>query len=263
MIQKDYILEWSKRVPWKSNNQIEQDLIIERALVELFSDSYIKANLAFRGGTALHKLYLKPQPRYSEDIDLVQIHPIPFGEGIDHIRSALAFLGNPRRLQKERNNTLVFYFETEFQPVQKLKLKVETNCREHFTVLGYREFPFQVQSAWFNGRCNITTYQPEELLATKLRALYQRRKGRDLFDLFIALMKLPNLDKDLIINCYREYMQYVVESPPNQKNYLENLEEKMLDDEFIGDTTALIAPNENYNPFFAFKVVKAGLIEKI
>lgn len=120
-----------------------------------------------------------------------------------------------------------------------------------------------MQSAWFRGSCNITTYQPEELLATKLRALYQRRKGRDLFDLFIALVKLPNLNNDLIINCYREYMQYVVENPPNQKNYLENLEEKMLDDEFIGDTTALIAPNENYNPYFAFEVVKAGLIEKI
>ena len=45
---------------------VEQDLVICRALVSIFSDEFLRANLAFRGGTALHKLYLSPQPRYSE-----------------------------------------------------------------------------------------------------------------------------------------------------------------------------------------------------
>jgi len=73
VIPQAYITEWSNNVPWHTNEQVEQDLVICRALVALFQDDFLAENLAFRGGTALHKLYLQPQPRYSEDIDLVQI----------------------------------------------------------------------------------------------------------------------------------------------------------------------------------------------
>lgn len=77
MIKENYIREWYEFVPWKDMLMVEQDLIICRALVSIFSDDFLRENLAFRGGTALHKLFLQPQPRYSEDIDLVQIHPGP------------------------------------------------------------------------------------------------------------------------------------------------------------------------------------------
>ncbi len=77
MIPQAAIAEWSNYIPWNSNEQVEQDLIICRALVEIFNDKYLSSHLAFRGGTALHKLYLHPQPRYSEDIDLVQIKAEP------------------------------------------------------------------------------------------------------------------------------------------------------------------------------------------
>ena len=69
MINRTAITQWNKIVPWNDNAQVEQDLIISRALVAIFSDKFLASQLAFRGGTALHKLYLSPQPRYSEDID--------------------------------------------------------------------------------------------------------------------------------------------------------------------------------------------------
>jgi predicted nucleotidyltransferase component of viral defense system len=65
MIPKPYIAQWKDHAPWSINEQVEQDLIISRTLVALFSDDFLKENLAFRGGTALHKLYLKPAPRCS------------------------------------------------------------------------------------------------------------------------------------------------------------------------------------------------------
>ena len=77
--------------------------MICRALVEIFSDEFLAKSLAFRGGTALHKLYLKPQPRYSEDIDLVQIAAEPFGPVVDRLKERLSFLGEPVRKQKENN----------------------------------------------------------------------------------------------------------------------------------------------------------------
>ena len=77
MIPQAYITEWSQQVPWQTNEQVEQDLVICRALVEIFSNEWLAGSLAFRGGTALNKLYLQPQPRYSEDIDLVQVRAEP------------------------------------------------------------------------------------------------------------------------------------------------------------------------------------------
>lgn len=65
MIPVYSIQEWREVAPWTTDAMVEQDLVICRALVSIFSDDFLKENLAFRGGTALHKLYLSPQPRYS------------------------------------------------------------------------------------------------------------------------------------------------------------------------------------------------------
>jgi len=92
MIPRRYIEEWKQTVSWIDNNQVEQDLIISRALVAIYSDSFLMENLAFRGGTALHKLYANPASRYSEDIDLVQIKPGPIGDVITQLRKALSFI---------------------------------------------------------------------------------------------------------------------------------------------------------------------------
>lgn len=260
MIPQAYITEWSAQVPWQTNEQVEQDLVICRALVEIFSDKFLAERLAFRGGTALHKLYLNPQPRYSEDIDLVQITNEPFGRIIDVLRDRLSFLGIPVRKQKENNNTLVFRFESEFPPVQRLRLKVETNCREHFTVLGLVKFPFKVESSWFKGSCEITTYQLEELLGTKLRALYQRRKGRDLYDIHKAFASRGNLNIEHLIKCYLEYMNFSVGSFPSQKEFIDNMELKMKDNEFLGDITALLRSGEKYDQYLAYDNVKKSLL---
>jgi hypothetical protein len=77
MINRTAIQQWSEHAPWIDNAQIEQDLNMCRALVSIFSNEFLSSQLAFRGGTALHKLYLSPQPQYSEDIDLVLITPGP------------------------------------------------------------------------------------------------------------------------------------------------------------------------------------------
>jgi len=263
MIPQAYITEWSNNVPWQTNEQVEQDLVICRALTEIFKDEFLANHLAFRGGTALHKLYLSPQPRYSEDIDLVQIKAEPIKETIDRIRHILSFLGKPVIKQKANNNTLVFRFESEFAPVMPLRLKVETNCREHFNVLGITKFPFTVESQWYTDSCEITTYKLEELLGTKLRALYQRRKGRDLFDLYTAITQ-KELNLDQILTCYREYMKFVVGSnAPTQKEFLLNMEAKMQDSEFLGDTKQLLRNGESYDSQKAYDLVKVNLLEKI
>lgn len=263
MIPQAYITEWSNHVPWQTHEQVEQDLVICRALFEIFSDEWLASHLAFRGGTAIHKLFLAPQPRYSEDIDLVQISSEPIKETVEHLQECLSFLGEASIEPRKDSYRLKFRYDSESLPVQKMRLKVEINTREHSSVLGFEKVLFEVRSSWFSGSCTLTTFKPEELLGTKLRALYQRRKGRDLFDLYIAQTKKPDLKNNDILKCYREYMKFSVDHPPTGKQYLQNMEAKMKDAEFLGDTTGLLRPEIIYNPAIAYELVRNGLIEKI
>jgi predicted nucleotidyltransferase component of viral defense system len=254
VIPRRYIDEWRSRVLWPDDSQVEQDLVISRCLVEIFNDEFLSEKLAFRGGTALYKLFMPENPRYSEDIDLVQIKSEPIKDTLKKIRETLSFLGEPVIKQKMNNNTAVFRFDAEIPPVQTLRLKIETNCREHFTVLGYRDIPFTVDSGWFKGTSNITTYDFDELLGTKLRALYQRKKGRDLYDIYKAL-STGDHNVDNIIKCYNRYMKSSVDKPPSRKEYMLNLEAKMKDRDFLDDTKALLIPGETYNSSDAYELV--------
>jgi len=259
MIPKSYITAWRKHAPWEENYQVEQDLIIHRALIALFSDEFIKERLAFRGGTALHKLFLFPAARYSEDIDLVQVIPEPFGPIIDRIRVQLSFLGKPRIKQKEHNNTIVYSILSEDEV--PLKLKIEVNTREHFSIYGLQHVPVKIDSEWDNGEALVPTYRLDELLATKLRALYQRKKGRDLFDLWYAL---NNADVDIqkVIECFNHYIKEEGNTV-TKKEFLQNMEKKIEDADFTGDMNGLLRSGITYDPMEAYSIVKNRVLEQI
>ena len=261
MIPKAYITEWSKNAPWTNNNQVEQDLIIERALIEIFSDQELSQQLAFRGGTALHKLFLNPSARYSEDIDLVQIQSGEIGHVLTLLRERLSFLENANYNSSEHNATLIYRFDSEYEPVTRLKLKIEINTREHFNVFPFKDLEHKLNSSYYSGECVIKTYSIEELLATKLRALYQRRKGRDLFDLWYSNENLTP-DSAKIVNGFNEYIKNEGLNITGQA-FQSNLEEKISDDEFKGDITGLLRPEINYDISKAYKYVNDHLIQKI
>jgi len=124
------------------------------------------------------------------------------------------------------------------------------------------KIPFEVKNQWFNGSCEITTYQLDELICTKLWALYQRKKGRDLFDLYKAL-KTNNLNADNVIKCYHKYISFSDGESPSQAVYLANMEEKMQEDIFLKDTQALLSPSLIFDAQTAYEIVKKELIEKL
>lgn len=262
MIPELYINEWHEVVPWSNSLMVEQDLIICRALVSIFSDPFLRENLAFRGGTALHKLFLQPQPRYSEDIDLVQIKPGPIKPIMFRLGEVLEWLPNRTTQQKKHSNKLLFRVDSEIPPIQQIRLKVEINCFEHFNVLGLHEVPFRVENSWFTGEALLTTYHFEELVGTKVRALYQRKKGRDLFDLYTALTA-PELDVDKVLECYRKYIEFVVDRAPSYKEFVQNMELKMQDEEFLEDVSPLLRPEIEFDPHKAYALVYQKLIDRM
>ena len=196
MIPFDFITEWRAEAPWTSEAQVEQDLILARAVVAMFSEPEVARLLAFRGGTALYKLHLRPPARYSEDIDLVQVDAGPIG-------------------------------------------------REHFPIFGVEERELAVRSRWFTGTATVKTYQLDELLGTKLRALYQRKKGRDLFDLFVASSR-TTVDPARVVECFARYLEH--DGKRVSRAELEmNLHEKLSDETFLSDVTPLVASDVAWN----------------
>ncbi|MBR3071822.1 MAG: nucleotidyl transferase AbiEii/AbiGii toxin family protein [Fibrobacter sp.] len=122
---------------------------------------------------------------------------------------------------------------------------------------------FNVNSDWFRGDCEITTYAFEELLGTKLRALYQRKKGRDLFDLQVALDK-SSVDVQKVMECYNRYMDFSVEKSPSYKQFMQNMELKMQDSDFLDDTELLLRPDaDKFEPERAFQMVRDAFIERL
>lgn len=262
MIPRDYITEWRALAPWVDDAQVEQDLVISRALVDIFSHPALRDALAFRGGTALYKLHLKPPARYSEDIDLVQVDAGPAGGLMDALREVLdPWLGAPRWKQTEGRLTFVYRFASEDRPPLPLKLKVEMNTREHFSVDGFTKIPFAVSSRWFNGACDIKSYQLNELLGTKLRALYQRRKGRDLFDLAVSL-EYGDADPDKIIEAFARYMDHGGHAVTRQQ-FHDNLAAKLEDGNFIADIGPLLATGYEWDFEAAAALVTSEFIIRL
>lgn len=260
MIPEAFIENWRKAVPWQTDEQVEQDLIITRALVDLYNDPHIKDALVFRGGTALNKLFINPPARYSEDIDFVQKNADPIGQTIDAIRALLKpWLGDPKWKITQRSVKLVYKYES----VNKIpgKLKVEINTTEHFQVLPLKAVPFIIDSPWFTGSANIITYEIDELMATKLRALYQRRKGRDLFDVwYVAEHNLMNLDR--VIDIFSKYCSYN-DLKITGEEFLKNLEQKKKHRDFYMDMSVLLPSKLHWNFDEAYQFVVNNVLTRL
>lgn len=202
-----------------------------------------------------------PAVRYSEDIDLVQVNAGPIGELMDGIREVInPWLGTPKWKQTQGRVTFRYPFVSEDGP--PLSLKIEINTREHFSVYGYQKIPLKVDSRWFSGSADILTYELDELLGTKTRALYQR-KGRDLFDLWFALTKGdPAPDVERIIDSFLKYMEYGNFSI-SRALFEQNLLEKRLDEKFNTDIELLLTSATDWNFEQAFDFIMQTLIARL
>lgn len=226
------------------------------------TDSDLAESLALRGGTALNKLFIQPANRYSEDIDLVQVKPGAIGGVLNAIRRRLdPWLGRPKRSSGEASVTLTYRFESEVPPVRPLRLKIEINTREHFAVLEYNRLSLLVDNPWFAGEAEVTTYALDELMGTKLRALYQRRKGRDLFDLWLCLSR-GLIDPGQVVACFTAYMQHEGRTI-SRAEFERNLFQKERNQGFLGDIGPLLAGGVNYDVSIALALVRGNLINRL
>ena len=207
IIDRKHVENWNKVAPWPDYVQVEQDLIISRMLVDIFSDEFLRDELRFRGGTALNKLHFPAPLRYSEDIDLVRTTQGPIGKILHHLCAKTeSWIGRPKVVKKYFLVKLVFRFVSNDPNISQISLKLEINTRERAQFVPPVALPFSIQNSWFSGQTSVPTFSIEEMLATKLRALLQRDKGRDLYDLDHALNVFEDLNTDRIIDLFQKYL---------------------------------------------------------
>lgn len=229
------IADWRSRVPWVDPDQVEQDLVLSRIFAEVANDPLLGAELVFRGGTCLHKIWLDRPWRYSEDLDYVRTT----AGGVGEILTALRSIGE--RVGFERITTSVGQhpkarFRSTFATGSAMTIKIEMNTFERSPARPIIQRHYRIDSPWFTAEAQVPAFHLAELTATKIRALFQRTKGRDLFDLWLVV-RHAGVGLEDIGACFQRYRP----AGWSANRALDNLDSKLDDAQFVHDLDALVA----------------------
>jgi predicted nucleotidyltransferase component of viral defense system len=232
------ITAWRQQAPWPEDNQVEQDLILSRMMIEIADNELLGPELAFRGGTCLHKLHLPAPLRYSEDLDYVRRTKSGIKDHLSALREIAGNLGLEEHGTQFSGQMVHAAFDAvPTSGVGRIRVKVEINIAEIDSRFPRIVIPMSVDSPWWRGDAEIVTFSLEELTGTKLRALCQRSKGRDLFDLWLVLTGLDP-DDEKIASSFHHYMGSAAFTFPELSL---NLSAKLADRDFSADLTQLVA----------------------
>ena len=262
-------------VPWPTQRQVEQDLLLCRAMAALFNDRFLRTQIAMRGGTLLHKVHLAPASRYSEDIDLVVFGDRPE----EHIRKALRrvlvdVVGNPQTsawgtlslairnvVKPSRVLRMTYSVPSISEPGTTLDIVVEANVTERAPHRPIVEIPFEFLFQGAPIKTLLNGYDIHEMLGTKMRALFQRRRGRDLFDLYWALtLANPPVDPFTVIESFQHYLRQEG-NVAGRAEFVSILESHLADRGFCSDMDQLLRSGATYDPHKAGEYVQAKLLK--
>jgi predicted nucleotidyltransferase component of viral defense system len=257
MIPASDITKWGIGHPWSTRDHIEQDFLLSQAICEIANDPLLGNELIIRGGTAFHKLFLPKPYRYSEDLDYVRSS----SGGIGPIMKQLVTIGD--RLGYMANSNLAKFpkaiWKGTAESGQPIRIKIEINTYERTPSLPLTTLRHAIDAECYKSLSDVKVFQAEELIATKIRALYQRSKGRDLFDIWLSLEMLT-LDPLAIIKAFETYRPDGISAELATKN----LQRKLENRQFLEDLNGLAALREvNYDPTKASEIVIEKLLRLI
>ena len=267
MITARAINAWRAHAPWSSDVQVEQDYLLCRALEAIFEDRFLSSQVAMRGGTVLHKGHLAPATRYSEDIDLVLVGERP----ARHIKRALTrvlnpLLGAPSESIYTTINLAVrnvfarstiirntYVYDPLSTDATFAKLKVEVNTNETQSLYPLVSVPVLVPEGAEGVReLMVRSYDLDEMLGTKMRALLQRDHGRDLFDLWRAWEHSTStaggtVDPARVGNAFRFYLEREG-SKFSAAEFRAELTRRMASRKFLRDIEGYLPAGSDYDP---------------
>jgi predicted nucleotidyltransferase component of viral defense system len=257
MIPYGAITDWNTDHKWATAEQVEQDLLLSQAICEIANDEFLGDELVFRGGTAFHKLFMPKPYRYSEDLDFVRTT----ASGIAPVTRHLTEIGKRLGYKVKTKITKYpkVYWQCEAQTGEQLRIKLEMNTYERSPALPFVKKEYKVNTGWYTSQACVKTFQLEELIATKIRALYQRSKGRDLFDMWLALTNL-SVNPDAILAPFGPYRP----DDFTAEKCIDNLDLKLQDSRYRHDLDNLVVQNvDDYDIDAAADLIKNEILSKL
>lgn len=251
---------WADELGITDSLLAELDFRLVYILDVISKDTTFKDKLYLKGGTAINKLYLKDLSRLSVDIDF---NHIGLKHGVLSERNYVikrlmetvhshdhAYVVKMRKKRYEQTTIHVKYPSLANVPDQHIK--IEISHIERFPILPVVNKQLRLprgEETW------LMTYRPEELIATKIRALHDRRKGRDVYDLWTVSRAL-DLDKTAIRKLFLYYF-YRGRKVFNPKLFFLGLEEAAKENAFDDDVSNFIRPDIEFDlPEETNKVLK-------
>lgn len=164
---------------------IEKDFVLTLVLREI-CNSQFKNALIFKGGTALHKIYL--HKRLSVDLDFTASDEFD----IDDLNKILIIKEINSEIRKVRTFENSISIDLKYRSLLEYpdSIKIEISFREK-PLLKLKEVI--LKSPYFPD-FNVKTFQVEEMAAEKMRALIQRKRPRDYFDMWLLLKEVEFKD---------------------------------------------------------------------
>ncbi|MDI1258304.1 nucleotidyl transferase AbiEii/AbiGii toxin family protein [Aquabacterium sp.] len=247
---------------------VEQDYLLSKAVAAIFEDKFLKSHVAMRGGTVLHKGHLAPASRYSEDIDLVLVGTRPAGDIKKALHRVLRpILGIPSEsvladlqlavrnlVAKSKILRTTYTYDPRSSEAAFAHLKVETNINENHSFFPLVPIDVQVPDGEGGVRpVSVVSYDLDEMLGTKLRALLQREHGRDLFDLWWSWevtnhpAALARVNPARVGAAFRFYMGQEG-SAFKAADVQRELDRRMTSRKFLADMDGFMPAGQSYSP---------------
>ena len=172
-------------------------------LLKLFLFNYYKRfdEAVFKGGTCIK--YLFGLDRFSEDLDFNIRNPKRFQSQIKQVLRQIELIGIKNKVKREELFKEAYTAEISFQgslftgnrlSLNKFRIdagyRLGTMAKPQWSLIA-SEYPETTRNFL------VKTLDEKELFAEKVLAVFERKKGRDLFDVWFLLKKGVKLDKKL------------------------------------------------------------------
>jgi hypothetical protein len=166
--------------------------------------------LCFKGGTALNKIFLNHN-RLSEDLDFTCIGSLQKAK-----QSILKIIESHKefftRTQFDKQTPNFFRLKISYKTITDLRPEIVVDVNKQASVYlkpqKYKVPHFYDEIPEFE----VSTLNKKELIAEKVRTLFQRKKARDYFDLYSIIQKKIPIDLPLVRKKLKDINQkFVVE----------------------------------------------------
>ena len=219
----------------------ELDYRLVKSLEAMYRDDFLSKRLCMKDGTAINKLYLGETSRLSVDLDFNHL-----GSKEEVLRERRDVRERIVELLKKQDDSYDIHSERRYEQTRikaryktaagpMRSFKIEISHVERFPIVS----PVMKQVKTPDGLADVITYTLEELAATKLRALLERFKGRDIYDLYFISQLKPDPTVTRKMFLYYFYRSCKVFNP---KVHYKNLVKRYESGNYIDDVSAFVKP---------------------